>query len=140
MIDIEIKSADWVDWCQHLTSLRNEVFVVEQNVPAELEIDGLDSQCQHVIALHKGEIIGTGRLLPSGFIGRMCVKSPYRGMGIGGQMLTHLVGVARQLGYSRIMLNAQSQVIDFYRRHGFELDSDPFMEAGILHQRMKIDN
>lgn len=137
--ELEIKSADWASWADRLTGLRNEVFVIEQNVPSELEIDGKDIECQHVVALFNGSVVGTGRLLPNGFIGRMCVKSEHRGSGIGGRMLAHLIEVARDLAYPRVYLNAQSQVIDFYHHHGFEIDSEPFMEAGILHQRMKLE-
>ena len=140
MNNLVIKSADWPAWGEQLTALRNEVFVIEQNVPADLEIDGLDSECQHVVALLDDEVVGTGRLLPNGFIGRMCVKNKCRGSGIGGQMLAHLIDVANRLDYPQVSLNAQSQVIDFYRHHGFEIDSEPFMEAGILHQRMKLKN
>ncbi len=139
MNNLQIESADWHTWSDRLTALRNEVFVIEQKVPADLEIDGLDSECQHVVALVDGMVVGTGRLLPNGFIGRMCVKGEQRGLGIGGKMLAHLIEVAKTLNYPRVSLNAQSQVIDFYHHHGFEIDSEPFMEAGILHQRMKLE-
>ena len=138
MNEIEIQDADWPSWGERLTELRSEVFVGEQNVPVELEIDGLDNECRHVVALHQGEVIGTGRLLPNGFIGRMCVKHEYRGQGVGGRMLSHLVAVAHRFDYPQVSLNAQSQVIDFYRNHGFVVASEPFMEAGILHQKMTL--
>ncbi len=138
MNNLQIQTADWSDWSDRLTALRNEVFVVEQNVPSNLEIDGQDSQCQHVVALLEGTVVGTGRLLPNGFIGRMCVKREQRGLGIGGRMLAHLIEIAKQLEYPEVALNAQSQVIDFYHQHGFEIDSEPFMEAGIQHRRMKL--
>ena len=139
MTDIHIENADWATWGDRLTQLRNEVFVAEQNVPVDLEVDGLDGECQHVVALCRNDVVGTGRLVPNGFIGRMCVKQAYRGQGIGGRMLAQLVAVAESLDYPQISLNAQSQVIDFYRSHGFEPVSNPFMEAGILHQKMILN-
>lgn len=137
--EIIIKDADWPAWGDRLSELRNEIFVIEQNVPPDLEIDGLDSECQHVVAIHKELVIGTGRLLPSSFIGRMCVKCDYRGQGVGGRMLGQLISVARRLGYPQVSLNAQSQVIPFYRNHGFQIASEPFIEAGILHQEMLLN-
>lgn len=136
MSEVRVEDADWPVWGDRLTELRSEVFVVEQNVPVELEVDGLDSECRHVVALHGDQVVGTARLLPTGFIGRMCVKREYRGRGIGGLMLSRLITVARSLDYPGVALNAQSQVIEFYQRHGFVVDSQPFMEAGILHQKM----
>ncbi len=136
MSDIKIETADWSAWGNRLTELRSEVFVDEQNVPVELEVDGLDGDCLHVVALHEEHVIGTGRLLPNGFIGRMCVKQEYRGQGVGGRMLAHLVTLAKRLGYPQVSLNAQTQVIDFYQNHGFELASEAFMEAGIEHRKM----
>jgi predicted GNAT family N-acyltransferase len=105
----------------------------------ELEIDGLDPQCDHAKAIDVGSrIIGTGRLLPDGHIGRLCVLPEHRGKGIGDGLLLHLIERARQRGLTEVRLNAQVSALAFYERHGFEPVSGRFMEAGIEHQGMRL--
>ena len=119
-----------------LIKLRTLVFVDEQDVPASIEVDGLDPDCRHVKALIGKHYVGTGRLLPNGFIGRMCVIREFRNKGIGKAMLENLIQQAREAGYPQVLLNAQSYAIPFYLKNGFTIDSEEFIEAGILHQRM----
>ena len=82
-----IETADWDRDKEEMIRLRTLVFVEEQNVPVSLEVDGLDPDCMHVKALMGDCYVGTGRLLPNGLIGRMCVLMNYRNLGIGRQML-----------------------------------------------------
>ncbi|MDQ6621661.1 MAG: GNAT family N-acetyltransferase [Pseudomonadota bacterium] len=133
-----VRSAAWPDDEAALRVLRHEVFVVEQGVPETLEWDGLDAQCRHAIA-HTGdaEIIACGRLLPDGHIGRMAVRRDWRRRGVGAAVLLHLVDVAAHAGYKRVLLNAQTHAVLFYRRFGFVPVGDEFMEAGIAHQAME---
>ncbi|MGB8651492.1 MAG: GNAT family N-acyltransferase, partial [Mycobacteriales bacterium] len=63
-------------------ALRHEVFVVGQGVPGELERDDLDAVCDHAVARVDGVVVGTGRLLPDGTIGRMAVAAAARGQGV----------------------------------------------------------
>lgn len=136
MNELIISKALWSEDSEALAKLRTEVFVNEQQVPAEIEIDGRDTQCEHVKAVLQGKLVGTGRLLPGGFIGRMCVLRQFRGQGIGSLMLHQLIELARQEKYSQVLLNSQTDAIAFYQHYGFVIDSDEFMEAGISHRRM----
>lgn len=121
-----------------LYAIRNEVFVLEQKVPQDLEWDGQDAMCRHAIAeTATGEAIGCGRLLPDGHIGRMAVRREWRGRGVGGALLQHLIDVAAQNGHASVVLNAQTHAGGFYRQFGFEPIGDEFMEAGIAHQTMR---
>ncbi len=129
----------WADDGDTLMQLRNRVFVEEQKVSAALEIDGKDSECQHVKAIVDGLVIGTGRLLPNGFIGRMCVLAEYRNRNIGTMMLENLVQQALDRGHQKVLLNAQSYIIPFYQKYGFRIDSDEFIEADIPHRRMILN-
>lgn len=127
----------WADASGRLGAVRRDVFVLEQAVPEDLEWDGLDVDCRHVLATDLcGVAIGTGRLLPDGHIGRMAVVKAWRGKGVGRAMLAKLVGLARQRGDRRVALHAQTHAIGFYRRAGFEVSSDEFMEADIPHVEM----
>jgi predicted GNAT family N-acyltransferase len=134
-----VLKALWADDSDTLMRLRTRVFVEEQKVSAALEIDGKDTECQHVKAIVDGVVIGTGRLLSNGFIGRMCVLAEYRNRNIGTMMLENLVRQALDSGHQKVLLNAQSYIIPFYQKFGFRIDSEEFIEAGILHRRMVLD-
>ena len=121
-----------------LRAVRDEVFIGEQNVPADLEHDVLDPLSTHVIArLLDGTPIGTGRLTPDGHIGRMAVRAPWRGRGAGDALLLALVDQARLRSCADVRLNAQVSAMGFYERHGFQPVGERFMEAGIEHQAMR---
>lgn len=129
---------DW-DTCKlDAQDIRYEVFVVEQNVPVELEWDDMDAACLHAVAYDAGgRAIATGRLLPDGHIGRMAVRKEARGSGIGGTILAALMDEARKRGDCAVMLNAQTQAEPFYQRFGFFREGEEFMEAGIAHIAMR---
>jgi predicted GNAT family N-acyltransferase len=133
-----VRRADWTRDLEHLRHVREAVFVREQNVPLELEWDTQDEACVHVLAFdNEGAPIGTGRLLPDGHIGRMAVLRAWRRQGVGGALLTELTRVARERGFTEVILNAQVQAIAFYTRHGFVIEGAEFLEAGIPHQTMR---
>ena len=133
-----VRIVDWRVAGATLIALRTEVFVHEQGVPAHLEQDGLDVNCAHALACDAaGEAIGTGRLMPDGRIGRMAVRSAWRGRGVGGEILAALVAEARRRGMPEVYLHAQRHARDFYARQGFEDEGEPFDEAGIAHIGMR---
>jgi len=120
--------------------IRELVFVHEQGVPLELEMDEQDPQCDHALAYAAdGTAVGTGRLLADGHIGRMAVLAQSRGQGVGGLLLQALVQQARKRGHTRARLNAQVHALGFYRRFGFDAEGAEFMEAGIPHQAMQCE-
>jgi predicted GNAT family N-acyltransferase len=131
-----VRPADWNIDGEVLRALREEVFIREQSVPAEMEWDEFDEQSRHVVAIADGVPIGTGRLLPDGHIGRMAVLRKWRGQGVGSALLTTLMETARKLGMSRVVLNAQIQAMPFYLRRGFQAEGEEFLDAGIAHRRM----
>jgi predicted GNAT family N-acyltransferase len=139
LADFRVEPADYVADFKDLRSIREPVFVVEQQVPLELEWDALDPHCQHVIArdaMHRP--IGTGRLTPEHKIGRMAVLREWRGKGVGEALLQALVERARALGLREVALNSQADAIGFYQRFGFRPYGDRFQEAGIEHQAMRL--
>ena len=133
-----VRDVTWENAGTQLRAVRIAVFIVEQNIPEELEWDELDATSMHVIAEDgAGSPVGCGRLLPDGYIGRMAVISDWRGRGVGAAMLERLIALARTRGNGRALLNAQSHAIPFYARFGFTPVGQPFMEAGISHQAME---
>lgn len=132
--------ADWADCAADATRIRHEVFVQEQAVPLEDEIDGRDEDCAHVIAYDsQGNPVGTGRLLPDGHIGRMAVLRSQRGRGLGSRLLSSLIDVARRRGHLQVILAAQVHAQDFYAAHGFRAEGQVFLDAGIDHVLMRRD-
>ncbi len=118
--------------------IRELVFVDEQGIARELEMDEHDARCEHALAYAAdGRAVGTGRLLPDGHVGRMAVLKAWRGKGVGGLLLQALVERARQRGHADVRLNAQVDVVGFYRRYGFEAFGPEFEEAGIRHIAMR---
>ena len=119
------------------TAIRREVFVVEQEVPASLELDEADPSCRHWLALGEGgRAIGTARMQESGHIGRIAVLAEWRGRGVGARLVEEIVAAARESGLSLVDLDSQVHAIAFYEKLGFEARGDVFMEAGIPHQNM----
>jgi predicted GNAT family N-acyltransferase len=134
---ITIRILAWAEARAAATSVREAVFVVEQGVPPEIELDEWDLQCDHALAFAAGgRVVGTGRLLPDGHIGRMAVLREWRGQGVGGAILVALVERAAARGMRRLVLNAQTHAVPFYARHGFAAFGDEFMEADIPHVAM----
>ena len=120
--------------------IRFRVFVDEQSVPPEIELDEYDAVATHAIALRDGVAIGTGRAIVEGDearIGRMAVDRQHRRGGVGGLILRFLEDEAREQGATEFVLHAQDYVKSFYASHGYEEHGDTFMEAGILHIEMR---
>jgi len=136
-MSIRITLGDWESQRKDAQTVRYEVFVLEQKVPLEMEWDEMDAHCLHAVAYNDDQLVGTGRLLPDGHIGRMAVKQLARGQGVGTRLLEALVEAARKRGDRQVMLNAQTQAEPFYQRYGFQRDGEEFMEAGIPHIHMR---
>lgn len=133
---IEVNS--WEVLGPHARPVRERVFVIEQNIPLELEWDEMDAVSLHALARDaSGQAIATGRLLPDGHIGRMAVLAAHRGRGVGGSILETLIRHAASRGLAEVVLHAQESAVGFYLRHGFACDGEPFMEAGIPHRTMR---
>jgi YbgC/YbaW family acyl-CoA thioester hydrolase len=133
----------WDQMAVTARALRHAVFVQEQGIPAEIEADAADAQALHAVATNRfGMAVGTGRTVwtPDGNarIGRMAVLASVRGAGVGASLLAALVGECRSRGAGEVMLHAQVDAVEFYRRHGFQARGPRFQEAGIEHQEMVL--
>lgn len=138
---VELRSGSWAELGEAAGAIRTEVFVQEQQIPAELEWDEADATCLHAVAFNRlGMALATGRLLPAeqgaAKIGRMAVVAPMRGSQVGRLVLEALVEAARRRGDREVLLHAQRSAIGFYRRAGFADRGEPFEEAGIPHLEM----
>jgi predicted GNAT family N-acyltransferase len=135
---IRIELCDWSKAREEASRIRFAVFVDEQMVPPEIEMDEHDAHCVHALAYAgNGRAVGTGRLLPDGHIGRMAVAKGWRGRGVGAAILMALIEAARRRGDREVALSAQTHALGFYRRHGFSPEGEVYDEAGIPHQEMR---
>ena len=133
-----LRVVDWAGGEPSLRAVRIAVFVIEQNIPEELEWDEFDAVSVHALAEDEaGTPIGCGRLLPDGHIGRMAVLSDWRGRGVGAALLVNLIELARARGDARVRLHAQTQAMPFYAKFGFVPVGAEFSEAGIAHWSME---
>ena len=127
---------DYKSNIEDICAIRYEVFVDEQNVPEELEIDGLDGEAKHVLAFVDGVPIGTGRILDDGHIGRVAVLKDYRGFGIGKLIMKELIKWAKNITLKKVWLSSQWHAHSFYLDLGFVCVGDIYKEAGIDHIKM----
>lgn len=135
---LRVRVGSWAELGDRCAMIRREVFVAEQGVPEDIEMDGKDDDALHVLATLAGRAVGTGRLLADGKIGRMAVLKDCRSAGVGGAMLGLLLEEAREHGVNRVYLNAQVGALRFYEDFGFQSVGEEFVEAGLRHRRMEL--
>jgi predicted GNAT family N-acyltransferase len=127
----------WEKARAHASPIRFTVFVEEQGVPREIELDEQDPLSIHAVVFEDRRPVATGRLLPDGHIGRMAVLKEWRNRGIGALMLKRLMDCAKERGDREVALSAQVRAVPFYLANGFVTEGDEYLEAGIRHQAMK---
>jgi len=127
---------DYESNTEDICAIRYEVFVREQNVPVELEIDGLDNEAKHVLAFVDEIPIGTGRILSDGHIGRVAVLEKHRGFGIGKLIMRKLIKCAHDMDLKKVWLSSQWHAHSFYLDLGFVYVGEIYKEAGIDHIKM----
>jgi len=136
----QIRLGSWEQFGSQAREIRFEVFVAEQGVPAELEVDRYDPVCVHALAIgESARAVGTGRLLPDGHIGRMAVLREVRSTGVGAALLRELMQAARRRGDRRVELSSQVHAKDFYLKFGFSVIGEPYEDAGIAHIMMRAE-
>jgi predicted GNAT family N-acyltransferase len=128
---------------QRAFAIRRRVFIEEQNVPEEIEMDAEDEHAFHALAILDGVAIGCGRMLEHGDsevkIGRMAVLREFRKTGVGAHILRFLIDRARARGLRKAILHAQLTAEGFYLKEGFKPLGGVFDEAGIEHRKMERD-
>ena len=122
-------------------TIREAVFIAEQNVPADLELDEYDAAATHFLLRDAdGAPLGTARLLDKAGvakIGRVALLKDARGRGLGRLLMQAVLDEARRQGFREAVLDSQTYAIPFYERLGFVAEGDEFDDAGIPHYRMR---
>lgn len=140
--DYVVRLASWEHDRVQIQHVRRTVFIEEQRIAERDEWDELDPVIAHVLAFAaadtgKRDAVGTGRLEPTGKIGRVAVLPPHRGTGAGLAIMHSLMNLAAERGFTEVYLNAQLSAAGFYERLGFRADGPDFDEVGIPHRRMR---
>ena len=135
---IQVKQASWHDSEAEIRRIRTAVFVEEQNVPMDLDFDGLDAQCIHWLAYVNNIAVGTGRLLADGHFGRMAVLKSHRKQGIGDGIMRAVIKTATADRRPQIYLHAQLTALRFYSGLGFVQYGEEFMDADMPHIAMRL--
>lgn len=121
-------------------SIRKIVFIEEQQIPVEEEIDEFEKEADHFVLYHEGKPVGAGRFRKFdeyGKVERICVLKETRGTGAGKQIMDGIEQFALAKGITTLKLNAQTHAIPFYEKLGYIVISDEFLDAGIPHKTMK---
>ncbi|KAI9028455.1 GCN5-like N-acetyltransferase [Hyaloraphidium curvatum] len=136
-----VEIASWTADCDAIRSVRTAVFVAETGFTEDEEFDDLDPISRHVLArTSDGVAVGTGRLEPSGKLGRIAVLRDHRGRGIGTLLVRRMLEISKGMGPTEqqqtVYLHALTTAVDFYRGFGFAVEGATFDEAGVPHVRM----
>ena len=140
--NLKIEIVKWIDGLSQLKNIREKVFIQEQKVTPQLEWDGMDEKAIHFLVFNDKAAIGCARAIvikDHMQLGRMAVLKEYRGQGIGSALLEKAMTIAKLNQLSAIYISAQCHAIDFYKKFGFEVTSDIYLNAEIPHRDMTLD-
>ncbi|MGG3914604.1 GNAT family N-acetyltransferase [Rossellomorea vietnamensis] len=137
-MNVEVAKSE--DQIQEVFHIRKMVFVEEQHVPLEEEIDEYENDSTHFVLYDEDKAVGAGRfriLDGVGKVERICVLKSIRGKGAGRELMLAIEEYAKRQPLSQLKLNAQTYAIPFYEGLGYQVTSDEFLDAGIPHKTMK---
>jgi len=130
----------YTDANQEIMQLRHEIFVIEQGVPLELELEDCETDFLHLCKYQNNQLIAYARVsfkANQGHIGRVVVKKSLRKEGHGRDIMNYAENLVRLCQYKTIVLGAQLQAQNFYSKIGYIPFGDEYMDAGIRHINMK---
>ncbi len=140
--NLKIEIVKWIDGYVPLTMIREKVFIEEQKVMPQLEWDGMDEEAIHFLVYKDEKAIGCARALVIENhmqLGRMAILKEYRGEGIGSNLIEKVITTAKLNQLSLIDISAQCHAIDFYKKFGFKVISDIYLDAEIPHRDMRLE-
>ena len=135
-----------VEQLYDLLKLRVDVFVVQQQCAyPELDNKDKDPETIHLIGVQQDMLVAYCRLLAPGqsyqqsSIGRVVIADSHRGQGFAGEMLQVAIATSNTNWPNHgIKIGAQEYLLSFYQSHGFTVDSDAYLEDGIPHVDMVL--
>ncbi len=140
--NLKVEIVNWIDSQRPLTMIREKVFIEEQKVTPQLEWDGLDEEAIHFLVYKYEKAIGCARALVIENhmqLGRMAVLKQHRHQGVGSALIGKAITTSKLNQLSSIYISAQCHAIDFYKKFGFEVTSQIYLDAEIPHRDMKLE-
>ena len=140
MDNLEIRPVKNKKEFDHVIEIRKQVFVKEQNVSLDLEVDGLDSETEHFIAFFNERPIGCARIQTNKRckLERIAILKEHRNKGLGKELTKYLIKYCKNKNYNEIYLHSQTYISSFYKKLGFKERGCNFLEAGIEHVEMYL--
>ena len=131
------QNVDWQQEKHRLSKLREKVFVYEWRIPREYEFDQHDSHAAHVLVLDENhQEIATGRLTPTGEIGRIAVEPSFRGPEVYQSLFGALIAIAQKWGLEQVSVQCELEGVEYYQQQGFIPVGSVYIDAGIARQKM----
>jgi predicted GNAT family N-acyltransferase len=135
-----LKAVTWASHEAELRMIREQVFIIEQNVPAYVEWDTQDATAIHLLAFDEHhQPIACARILDSGRVGRMGVFKAWRGHGVGQALLEKAIELLKEKNFKQVTLSAQTHAIGFYQKVGFSITSEAYIDVNIWHVDMQLN-
>ena len=142
MLKLNYKLVESDNELKEAFQVRKRVFVEEQGISEDLELDGYDSKALHMVVQYGDRIIGTARVLFPGpdvaKIERMAILKTFRRKGIGSKIILFLNRRLKIKKISKVIVHSQCSAVPFYKSCGFIESGLPFNEAGITHIKMEM--
>ncbi|MDM1019882.1 GNAT family N-acetyltransferase [Acinetobacter sp. VNK23] len=135
---LSVENGDWDQLQQDARLIREQVFIVEQNIPEQDEWDDQDAISQHFVVYDRDQPIATARLLQNNSVGRVAVMQEYRRQGIGRMIMLDIIRYAQQQYRPFLKLSSQVHAVSFYEKLGFVTKGNPYDECGIPHIEMMM--
>ena len=139
MKNLDIKKVKSKQEFNKTIKIRETVFIEEQSVPKEIEIDELDKKAEHFIVYLKNKPIGCARIRKINNyakLERIAILKEFRGKGFGRDLTNFLINYCKKIGLNEIHLHSQIYVSNFYKKLGFKSIGKKFLEADIEHIEM----
>ena len=141
MNELVIKKVDTKKELNEAFDIRKKVFVEEQNVPEELELDEFEEIAEHFIAYLNKNPIGCARIrIFNNFVKleRIAILKEYRNKGYGSQLTKYLIDKITKDTQKDVIIHSQEYAKNFYKKFGFKIIGNPFYEAGLKHVKMVL--
>lgn len=133
---MEISIVSWDSAESSLRLIREKVFIEEQEVPKNLEWDGLDKQAIHILGKEGNHPVACARITKNEILGRVAVLKDYRGHGWGDRLIRAAEQYLLKHNKVRLSLNSQANSYFFYFKNGYRFDSEMMWDANIPHLKM----
>lgn len=138
MSEFNVVTGDWEQLQQDAKHIREQVFILEQEIAPEDEWDDQDPISIHFVVYDGVLPIATARLLVDDHIGRVAVLAAYRSQGIGKLVMQQIIALAQQQQRKELVLSSQVHATEFYSGLGFQVQGESYLDCGIPHVDMSM--